>query len=130
MCHSLICYTFNFYKNVFKIIRQHSPLNFPDAATISSTVNQSRVTTTTPGPSSVSSSGYPPSPAVISLDSPSPPRSPRAVAVTAIQNSNNPVPPFNSGLTNGTATPGVMYNASMASFLDLESSINRSNNYF
>lgn len=42
----------------------------------SSTTTQQRVTTT-PGPSSVSSSGYPASPGVINLDSPSPPRSPQ-----------------------------------------------------
>ncbi|KAJ8924331.1 hypothetical protein NQ315_007127, partial [Exocentrus adspersus] len=47
----------------------------PDSTSISSSSNQSRVTTT-PGPSSVSSSGYPASPSVINLDSPSPPRSP------------------------------------------------------
>ncbi|XP_022913975.1 E3 SUMO-protein ligase PIAS2 isoform X2 [Onthophagus taurus] len=44
---------------------------------ISSSSNQSRTPANTPGPSTVSSSGYPPSPApVISVDSPSPPRSP------------------------------------------------------
>ncbi|XP_019866562.1 E3 SUMO-protein ligase PIAS2 isoform X2 [Aethina tumida] len=50
-----------------------STIKFSDANSISSTSNQSRVTTT-PCSSSVSSSGYPASPNVINLDSPSPPR--------------------------------------------------------
>ncbi|XP_044744870.1 E3 SUMO-protein ligase PIAS2 isoform X2 [Coccinella septempunctata] len=54
-----------------------STIKFSDTTSISSNSNQSRMTTT-PGPSSVSSSGYPASPAIITLDSPSPPRSPQA----------------------------------------------------
>ncbi|KAJ3659980.1 hypothetical protein Zmor_011640 [Zophobas morio] len=53
-----------------------STIKFSDTTSISSSSNQSRVTTT-PGPSSVSSSGYPASPSIITLDSPSPPRSPQ-----------------------------------------------------
>ncbi|XP_045461098.1 E3 SUMO-protein ligase PIAS2 isoform X3 [Harmonia axyridis] len=55
-----------------------STIKFSDTTSISSNSNQSRMTNT-PGPSSVSSSGYPPSPAIISLDSPSPPRSPQVI---------------------------------------------------
>lgn len=53
----------------------------------SSSCTQPR-TTTTPGPSSVSSSGYPPSPGIITLDSPSPPQSPQAT----VQQTQNPNP--------------------------------------
>lgn len=47
-----------------------------DSTSVSSNSNHSRATTT-PGPSSVSSSGFPASPSVINLDSPSPTRSPQ-----------------------------------------------------
>lgn len=49
---------------------------FTDSTSVSSNSNHSRATTT-PGPSSVSSSGFPASPSVINLDSPSPTRSPQ-----------------------------------------------------
>nr|CAI5835541.1 unnamed protein product [Callosobruchus analis] len=58
----------------------------PDSTGISSstaTAANNRVATT-PGPSSVSSSGYPASPSIINLDSPSPPRSPRAQPPTPV----------------------------------------------
>ncbi|XP_060536141.1 E3 SUMO-protein ligase PIAS2 isoform X2 [Cylas formicarius] len=58
-----------------------STIKFIESQNISSTsAGQQRSTTTTPGPSSVSSSGYPASPGVINLDSPSPPRSPQPAA--------------------------------------------------
>ncbi|CAH1962095.1 unnamed protein product [Acanthoscelides obtectus] len=45
---------------------------------------------TTPGPSSVSSSGYPASPSIINLDSPSPPRSPRTQQATSVTQQQQP----------------------------------------
>ncbi|KAK9875244.1 hypothetical protein WA026_007638 [Henosepilachna vigintioctopunctata] len=63
-----------------------STIKFSDTNSISSNSNQSRMTTT-PGPSSVSSSGYPASPAIISLDSPSPPRTPQPPALQNQQQS-------------------------------------------
>ncbi|XP_050294475.1 E3 SUMO-protein ligase PIAS2 isoform X2 [Anthonomus grandis grandis] len=51
--------------------------NKTESSNITSTTPATQRTTTTPGPASVSSSGYPVSPAVINLDSPSPPRSPQ-----------------------------------------------------
>ncbi|XP_030766275.1 E3 SUMO-protein ligase PIAS2 isoform X3 [Sitophilus oryzae] len=57
-----------------------STIKFNDTQNnISSSSSTQARTTTTPGPSSVSSSGYPVSPGVINLDSPSPPQSPQPV---------------------------------------------------
>jgi hypothetical protein len=101
-----------------------STIKFSDTTSISSSSNQSRVTTT-PGPSSVSSSGYPASPSIITLDSPSPPRSPHseqqnqqpASCMMANQNgtSNQSVPLFSPGsmpfldLENEAASANINY---------------------
>lgn len=105
-----------------------STIKFSDTASISSSSNQSRVSTT-PGPSSVSSSGYPASPALITLDSPSPPRSPRVMP--KIQTSL-PVPPlFNMGVTNGNiASTPQMYTSNTIPYMDLDSEMNRNLNYY
>nr|XP_023024642.1 E3 SUMO-protein ligase PIAS3 [Leptinotarsa decemlineata] len=83
----------------------------PDSTSISSSSNQSRITTT-PGPSSVSSSGYPASPSVINLDSPSPPRSPQPQAGVQQQPLQQQQPPpaqpascMLASQTNGNAKP-------------------------
>ncbi|XP_018575929.1 E3 SUMO-protein ligase PIAS2 [Anoplophora glabripennis] len=91
----------------------------PDSTSISSSSNQSRVTTT-PGPSSVSSSGYPASPSVINLDSPSPPRSPHPTP----QPQQPPQPPscMMAGQTNGNSkqpTPFMSPSNSLP-YLDLD----------
>lgn len=100
---------------------------FTDTASISSSSNQSRVSTT-PGPSSVSSSGYPASPALITLDSPSPPRSPRVMP--KVQTSL-PVPPlFNVGVTNGNSASAPMYTSNSIPYMDLDSEMNRNLNYY
>lgn len=92
----------------------------PDSTSISSSSNQSRVTTT-PGPSSVSSSGYPASPSVINLDSPSPPRSPHPARQPQQQ---PPQPPscMLAGQTNGNSkqpTPFMSPSNSLP-YLDLD----------
>lgn len=95
-------------------------LFFLDTTSISSNSNQSRMTTT-PGPSSVSSSGYPASPAIITLDSPSPPRSPQSVS----QNQQNSSCLLQS--TNGSLNQqNSIYNPHMP-FLDLEGETNSAN---
>lgn len=77
--------------------------------------------TNTPGPSSVSSSGYPPSPAIISLDSPSPPRSPQVIP------QNQQASSCMMQSTNGTLNQqSSMYNPHMP-FLDLEGETNNTN---
>ncbi|KAB0803191.1 hypothetical protein PPYR_00161 [Photinus pyralis] len=94
---------------------------FSDATSVSSSSNQSRVTST-PGPSSVSSSGYPASPSVINLDSPSPPRSPQNSMSTQpivsqpsscmmMSNGTGAVDPLSTISNNSVSMP----------FLDLES---------
>ncbi|XP_057669109.1 E3 SUMO-protein ligase PIAS3 isoform X2 [Diorhabda carinulata] len=93
----------------------------PDSTSISSSSNQSRVTTT-PGPSSVSSSGYPASPSVINLDSPSPPHSPQQTPQPAPQQ-QTPSSCMMTGQTNGNSNqtnPPFMSPNSMP-YLDLES---------
>uniref|UniRef100_A0AAR5PG96 SP-RING-type domain-containing protein n=1 Tax=Dendroctonus ponderosae TaxID=77166 RepID=A0AAR5PG96_DENPD len=54
-----------------------STIKSNENSNISSSSSSQQRSITTPGPSSVSSSGYPVSPGVINLDSPSPPRSPQ-----------------------------------------------------
>ncbi|GJQ80180.1 hypothetical protein Trydic_g23757 [Trypoxylus dichotomus] len=104
-----------------------STIKFSDTASISSCSNQSRISTT-PGPSSVSSSGYPASPALITLDSPSPPRSPRVMP--KLQTSL-PVPPlFNVGVTNGNSASAPMYTLNTTPYMDLDSEMNRNLNYY
>ncbi|KAJ8929929.1 hypothetical protein NQ314_017338 [Rhamnusium bicolor] len=91
----------------------------PDSTSLSSSSNQSRVTTT-PGPSSVSSSGYPASPSVINLDSPSPPRSPHPTPQTPQQ--QQPASCMMTGQTNGNSkqpTPFLSPNSNMP-YLDLD----------
>ncbi|KAF7267647.1 E3 SUMO-protein ligase Su(var)2-10 isoform X2 [Rhynchophorus ferrugineus] len=66
-----------------------STIKFNDTqSNISSSSSTQPRTTTTPGPSSVSSSGYPASPGIITLDSPSPPQSPQPT----VQQTPNPNP--------------------------------------
>ncbi|XP_072395892.1 E3 SUMO-protein ligase PIAS2-like isoform X2 [Diabrotica undecimpunctata] len=93
----------------------------PDSTSISSSSNQSRVTTT-PGPSSVSSSGYPASPSIINLDSPSPPRSPQPTPQPAAQQTASSC--MMTGQTNGNTTPNQVTAPFMSPnsmpFLDLE----------
>lgn len=73
--------------------------------------------TTTPGSSSVSSSGYPASPSVITLDSPSPPRSPRVTPTSAAANQ---LSSCMLAATNGnSAQNAAMYSGSMPC-LDLD----------
>ncbi|KAL3285902.1 hypothetical protein HHI36_000421 [Cryptolaemus montrouzieri] len=97
-----------------------STIKFSDTTSISSNSNQSRMTTT-PGPSSVSSSGYPASPAIITLDSPSPPRSPQPPVITPQPSS------CMMQSTNGTLNQqAAVYNHPMP-FLDLEGESNNSN---
>ncbi|CAH1098553.1 unnamed protein product [Psylliodes chrysocephalus] len=96
-------------------IRAIAPI--PDSTSASSNSNQTRITTT----SSVSSSGYPASPSVINLDSPSPPRSPPQHQQSDQQQA--PSSCMMTGQTNGTpfdksATP-FMGPGSMP-FLDLD----------
>lgn len=92
----------------------------PDTTSISSSSNHSRVTTT-PGSSSVSSSGYPASPSVITLDSPSPPRSPRVTPTSAAANQ---LSSCMLSATNGNAVQSTpIYSGSMACMdLDNEAS--------
>ncbi|KAJ8977311.1 hypothetical protein NQ317_009329 [Molorchus minor] len=89
-----------------KVISFIKRLNVLDSTSISSSSNQSRVTTT-PGPSSVSSSGYPASPSVINLDSPSPPRSPPAISQPVLQ--AQPASCLMSGQTNGNPKQPTTY---------------------
>lgn len=77
--------------------------------------------TTTPGPSSVSSSGYPASPSVITLDSPSPPRSP-------IQNQPASCMMANQNGTSGNEAASLFAPGSI-SFLDLENEARANMNY-
>ncbi|CAG9839813.1 unnamed protein product [Diabrotica balteata] len=92
-----------------------------NSTSISSSSNQSRVTTT-PGPSSVSSSGYPASPSIINLDSPSPPRSPQPTPQPAAQQTASSC--MMTGQTNGNTTPNQVTAPFMSPnsmpFLDLE----------
>ncbi|CAH0551487.1 unnamed protein product [Brassicogethes aeneus] len=106
-----------------------STIKFSDTNSISSSSNQSRVTTT-PGPSSVSSSGYPVSPNVINLDSPSPPRSPSAQGTSA-ESAPPPEAPAASApascmmaTTNGNAAKPLLplYPGDAPTYLDLENS--------
>ncbi|XP_066262214.1 E3 SUMO-protein ligase PIAS2 isoform X2 [Euwallacea similis] len=104
-----------------------STIKFNENSNISSSSSTQPRSTTTPGPSSVSSSGYPVSPGVITLDSPSPPRSPQVT----------PQPPScmlagQTGLNNGS-NGQQSYSMGSASasmpFIDMEneaSSINYS----
>ncbi|XP_017770658.1 PREDICTED: E3 SUMO-protein ligase PIAS1-like, partial [Nicrophorus vespilloides] len=114
-----------------------STIKFSDTTSISSSSNQSRVSVT-PGPSSVSSSGYPVSPGgVITLmDSPSPPGSPAPATAQPSTSQSSCM------LSNGSAaaapnttnnTSGQMYNANAAMpYLDLENEANSSghSNYY
>ncbi|KAK5648410.1 hypothetical protein RI129_003309 [Pyrocoelia pectoralis] len=101
-----------------------STIKFSDATSVSSSSNQSRVTST-PGPSSVSSSGYPASPSVINLDSPSPPRSPqnRPTSQPSI-----PQPSSCMMMSNGTTAIDPLSTISNSTvsmpFLDLETETN------
>ncbi|KAF5269801.1 hypothetical protein FQR65_LT05847 [Abscondita terminalis] len=99
-----------------------STIKFSDTNSVSSSSTQSRVTST-PGPSSVSSSGYPASPSVINLDSPSPPRSPQNVSATQ---SSTIQPPSCMMLSNGTSieSGSTINNALTMPFLDLETETN------
>lgn len=101
---------------------------FSDTTSISSSSNQSRVSVT-PGPSSVSSSGYPISPSgVIALDSPSPPpSSPQNLATTQSQ-------PASCMMANGSsaAAQSPMFSPTMP-YLNAEgdgSSAQNINNYY
>ncbi|KAF5291367.1 hypothetical protein FQA39_LY03518 [Lamprigera yunnana] len=90
---------------------------FSDNTSVSSSSNQSHVATT-PGPSSVSSSGYPLSPSVINLDSPSPPRSPRNIPISR----NSTAAPSSCMLmSNGNGPESISVNNHLSMpFLDLE----------
>lgn len=113
------------------IILHASTSNYPlvpDTTSISSSSNQSRVTTT-PGPSSVSSSGYPASPSVITLDSPSPPRSPRTTTSAAAppNSAGTQLPSCMMASTNGgTPAPDPIFGASMPC-LDLDNEASSAN---
>ncbi|KAF5291366.1 hypothetical protein FQA39_LY03517 [Lamprigera yunnana] len=99
-----------------------STIKFLDTTSVSSSSNQSRVTTT-PGPSSVSSSGYPASPFIINLDSPSPPTSPQTTSMSQIP---TPVPSACMLMSNGTTIEPItaMNNIVTMPFLDLDAETN------
>ncbi|CAG9766345.1 unnamed protein product [Ceutorhynchus assimilis] len=84
-----------------------------ETSNISSTSGNQQRSTTTPGPSSVSSSGYPVSPGVINLDSPSPPRTPPQTQSVVTSHASN------GTTTNSTATSGFLPPPSMP-FINLE----------
>lgn len=124
------CYAY-FYIPKFCVYKLYSStshifLFVSDTTSISSSSNQSRVTTT-PGPSSVSSSGYPASPSVITLDSPSPPRSPRTTTSAPAQNAANAqLPACMLASTNGTPAPDPLFGANMPC-LDLDNEASSAN---
>lgn len=102
---------------------------FNENSNISSSSSNQQRSTTTPGPSSVSSSGYPLSPGVINLDSPSPPRSPQPpaqppscmlAAQTAATNGN----------TNGQQSYSMNSASASMPFIDMENEAAPSVNNF
>ncbi|XP_044263413.1 E3 SUMO-protein ligase PIAS2 [Tribolium madens] len=98
-----------------------STIKFSDTTSISSSSNQSRVTTT-PGPSSVSSSGYPASPSIITLDSPSPPRSPN-------QNHQQPASCMLANQNGSGSEAASLFTPTTMPFLDLENEASANMNY-